>query len=223
MLEEMQEDHSEVTKESDVGACYTWHGVTEDAKYWLCNEINFLRLNVSLGKESRGSPGPQPHAANMRYMRWDDDLAAIAQAHADTCKYGHNHNRPRGVGENIAMSGTTGPQNKEDWSGKKLAKTEMMGWYNEVEDWSRYDVSSYPGKSVPVTGHYTQLIWAKADRFGCGVSSFGGYGDDGRWYNYVYLVCNFNTGNVVTTPVYKKGAPCSACPSGHCHAGGLCL
>ena len=71
----------------------------------------FIRLRAKLarGEERRGRPGPQPPAANMRQMVttilkhenvsqivfnhpqvWDEELATVAQAHADQCKFAHD-------------------------------------------------------------------------------------------------------------------------------------
>ena len=55
------------------------------------------------------------------------------------------------------------------------------------------------------TGHYTQVVWAKTTKLGCG---------------YIYqnakhtVVCNYNpAGNFISQPIYKTGRPCTACPS----------
>ena len=45
-------------------------------------------------------------------------------------------------------------------------------WYDEVSDWSRHEVSNFQGSNGgPAIGHYTQMVWAKADRVGCGLSA----------------------------------------------------
>ena len=38
-------------------------------------------------------------AANMVFMEWDDELAEVAQAHADQCDFEHDCNECREVGE----------------------------------------------------------------------------------------------------------------------------
>ena len=43
------------------------------------------------------------------------------------------------------------------------------------------------------TGHYTQMVWAKTDRLGCGYVSY----KSGR-FDKKYLVCNYGeTGNFI--------------------------
>lgn len=45
---------------------------------------------MALGKEKRGLPGPQPSAANMNALIWDDNLAEVAQRWADQCTFQHD-------------------------------------------------------------------------------------------------------------------------------------
>lgn len=54
------------------------------------------------------------------------------------------------------------------------------------------------------------MLWAETTKMGCGYA----YYKDGKWNRKLY-VCNYGTaGNVITTEMYKRGAPCSACPEG---------
>ena len=46
------------------------------------NKHNELRAKVANGEEQRGLDGPQPKAANMRQMEWNDELAEIAQRYS---------------------------------------------------------------------------------------------------------------------------------------------
>ena len=43
------------------------------------NKHNELRAKVANGQEPKGRDGPQPDAANMRKMKWNDQMAEIAQ------------------------------------------------------------------------------------------------------------------------------------------------
>nr|CAD7197570.1 unnamed protein product [Timema douglasi] len=45
-------------------------GFSQTEKNAIVNEHNRLRNIVALGKESRGNPGPQPSAANMRKINF---------------------------------------------------------------------------------------------------------------------------------------------------------
>ena len=99
-------------------------------------------------------------------LAWDDGLAASAQAWANRCidvaappgLIDHNPNRSAGfafyVGENIfASSGTpTGQQAVKSW----------------VEEAANYDYRANICKGM--CGHYTQVVWSKSVRLGCGIS-----------------------------------------------------
>ena len=65
---------------------------------------------------------------------------------------------------------------------------------------------------LPGTGHYTQMVWANSYKIGCGYTSY-------RKRNFVkkYIVCNYgDAGNLLNTPMYQVGRPCSQCPANIC-------
>ena len=117
---------------------------------------------------------------------WSEQLAATAQAWANTCTAGdgtnsqiaHNPNRSVGypfyVGENIASStGTLGPQ------------TAVNLWAAEAADYNYATNTCAAGK---VCGHYTQVVWADSYRLGCGTAIC-----PNLLYSHV-LVCNYGPG-----------------------------
>ncbi len=63
----------------------------------IVDKHNALRRIIANGKESRGSPGPQPPASNMRQMKWDNDLAKAAQTLTDRCVFDHDTKIPAGI------------------------------------------------------------------------------------------------------------------------------
>ncbi|KAA0200051.1 hypothetical protein HAZT_HAZT000137 [Hyalella azteca] len=58
-------------------------GVTAADIATITNGHNKFRALVAQGRETRGRPGPQPPAGDMMEMTWDEELALIAQRHAD--------------------------------------------------------------------------------------------------------------------------------------------
>ncbi len=89
---------------------------------------NQLRSKVAQGQEGRGQPGPQPPAANMMELTWDEELARIAQRWADQCQFGHDQDRNVerfSVGQNVYESSefSDGPIN---WN------KAIDSWYDEV-------------------------------------------------------------------------------------------
>ncbi|TRY61987.1 hypothetical protein TCAL_10710 [Tigriopus californicus] len=147
---------------------------------------NKLRSGLANGQEGRGSPGPQPSAANMLEMVWDDELAAIAQRWADQCNFSHDDNRDVmrfRVGQNLYETTRSHDQRLE-----MTINEGVMGWYDEVKDVNNNIV----------------------DRIGCGHVSYM----SGNWIKKL-LVCNYGpTGNFIGSPMYEVGSPCSKCPSG---------
>jgi hypothetical protein len=116
---------------------------------------------------------------------WDDELAAIAQAWADGCQWGHNPGRsdtyPGYVGENIYGGG-----------GVPTGQQVTDAWASEV---ANYDYETNSCSSV--CGHYTQIVWADSIKLGCGFASCPG----GTVANFV--VCNYAPGgNIVGQKPY---------------------
>ncbi|KAK3930546.1 Sodium/potassium-transporting ATPase subunit alpha, partial [Frankliniella fusca] len=179
---------------------------------------NTVRWILATGEEARGSPGPQPAAANMRLMWYDDELAAIAQRWADQCQFRHDscRNVERfAVGQNIYLERMTRPLKRPDWN-KVVRK-----WYDEVAKHSGRQ-SLRPYRFSAVTGHFTQLSWADTFLVGCGIAEYNDYHAGRRWNTRLY-VCNYGpAGNVVGGWMYVAGEACAHCgPESYCYYG-LC-
>ncbi|KAE8745996.1 hypothetical protein FOCC_FOCC007254 [Frankliniella occidentalis] len=180
---------------------------------------NTVRWILATGEESRGSPGPQPSAANMRLMWYDEELAAIAQRWADQCQFKHDtcRNVERfPVGQNIYLERMTRPLKRPDWS-KVVRK-----WYDEVAKHNGRQ-SLRPYRFSAVTGHFTQLSWADTFLVGCGIAEYNDYYAGRRWNTRLY-VCDYGpTGNVVGDWMYQTGEACAHCgPESYCYYG-LCV
>ncbi|XP_046998606.1 venom allergen 5-like [Schistocerca americana] len=170
---------------------------------------NRLRDRVAAGRERRGRPGPQPPAADMNTLVWDDELARIAQRWADQCTFGHDSCRDVErftVGQNVYLSSTTGPIRGAEWS------TAVQAWYDEVRAFSKNNINKYQFSAA--TGHYSQVVWGNTKYIGCGYTV---YNETSRWTTQLY-VCNYGpSGNFIGRRVYTIGKSCSRCPGG-CHS-----
>ncbi|XP_023314714.1 venom allergen 3-like [Trichogramma pretiosum] len=170
--------------------------ITEQEKYIIVQLHNELRQKVARGEEQRGNPGPQPPALAMPNLVWDEGLAEKAQQSANRCEMKHDacfYNPPYcDYGQNIATIWTKAPMD--------ILRIEdrILGWYDEVELVNNNLVRSYYGESSSGWGHYTQMVWAKSTRIGCGISRYYKYN-----FNYMMIFCNYGpAGNIPAQPVY---------------------
>lgn len=165
---------------------------------------NGYRQQVANGQVRRLAP-----AADMMELVWDNELAAVAQAHAKQCHFHHDCHACRRVSRF-----TTGQNLFLHYSSS--LKEEPTSWTNVVKSWfdenKIFDVSEVDSfQTVEDSGHFSQVIWAKTSHVGCGKARFKMQGED--WYKTLYT-CNYGPiGNVITSKIYEKGSPCSRCPN----------
>lgn len=165
-------------------------GYTEQEKQQMLDKHNELRQN--------------PHAPDMKFIYWDERLAAMAQSYSAECNFEHNPRRVdvnpefQIIGENL-YAGT----------GRYDPNYVVQAWYDEIVD---YDYDTLTCKPNRACGHYTAIVWANTYAVGCGVTycpvlrsvSFGhGY----------HVVCNYGpSGNYLGVHPYSKdGDPCTQC------------
>merc|ERR1712029_538526 len=104
-------------------------------------------------------------------LKWNDDLAKVAQRWADQCyptengkSMAHDTKRePAGqyknVGQNMAFGASSDPISNPGFAGS------IQSWYDEVSDWPATNVESFSKKGVPkgkYIGHYTQVNFVDA-------------------------------------------------------------
>ncbi|XP_012502072.1 PREDICTED: peptidase inhibitor 16 isoform X2 [Propithecus coquereli] len=149
-----------------------------------------------------------PPASDMLRMRWDAELAAFAKAYAQQCIWGHNKERGR-RGENLFAITDEGMD-------VPLAVGE---WHQERAHYNLSAAACNPGQ---MCGHYTQVVWAKTERIGCG-SHFCEKLQGVEETNIQLLVCNYEPpGNVKGKRPYREGTPCSQCPPDYRCENSLC-
>ncbi|XP_059095119.1 venom allergen 5-like [Tigriopus californicus] len=175
---------------------------------------NEYRRKIAKGLET-GAKVTIPPAANMRALKWNDNLATVAQRWADQCEFKHDKMSNRlappfdTVGQNIFIA-----MSSKD-TDEVPTKRGIDGWYSEVKDFAS-DVGSF--SFTHETGHFTQLIWGDTAEVGCGYTKWL----DGADYTKM-VVCNYGeSGNWKGEPMYKQGDPCSKCPSGTNCDDGIC-
>jgi len=117
-------------------------GVTPQEIQEILEVHNRYRSQVALGLETRGKPGPQAGAANMRELIWDAELAKVAQAHADQCRFAHDCTNCRkverfDVGQNLYIYKQSRSLSPNDWD------SAITSWYDEVELFNRKHVEPF--------------------------------------------------------------------------------
>ncbi|XP_011704844.1 PREDICTED: venom allergen 3-like, partial [Wasmannia auropunctata] len=124
---------------------------------------------------------------------WDDELANIAQRWANQCKFGHDKCRNvdrYAVGQNVAETYNSGENNSP-------VEGMVQMWYDEGDKFDKNDVKKYKFDSN--TGHYTQMVWAKTTKIGCGQIKYKKNG-----WKTKYLVCNYGpAGNWIGEKIYE--------------------
>ncbi|XP_066581947.1 venom allergen 3-like [Prorops nasuta] len=143
-------------------------GLKPDEISVLLKKHNQLRAFVASGQELRGSPGPQPAAAHMPELIWDNEIARVAQVWADQCSYGHDECRDVKrfqVGQNIY-------EMMSDYREKADLSWFVQDWYDEVTLFNNSKVENFSGDDLENIGHYTQMVWGKTKRLGCGIIEY---------------------------------------------------
>ncbi len=116
-------------------------------------------------------------------LTWSNDLAKVAQNWANdlarrNCSFEHSTSD---YGENLASGGTsfTIPQL-------------IQMWGDEKKDFDPVTRKCFPGRNC---GHYTQVVWRKTTKVGCGIAKCAN--------GEIILVCNYDpAGNFNDEPAY---------------------
>ena len=123
-------------------------GLTQSEKRWVVDYHNRLRSKVAMGFTR------QPSASNMMEMKWDAELAWVAQGLSDTCRWGHDCSDCRSVsrfrvGQNLYQSYKTKPGAVRDW------KAAMDAWFHsEIGLFPISSVNRYASLKL-----YTTQFW----------------------------------------------------------------
>lgn len=117
---------------------------------------------------------------NLAPLTWDCTLADTAQEWATRGIF--EHRVPHKYGESLYVSSASTVK----------AVTAVQQWMLEKTSWDDKQSACAAGK---VCTHYTQIVWKKTDRLGCGINRNA----PGKWK--VLLVCNYEpAGNTGGSP-----------------------
>ncbi|KAH9367438.1 hypothetical protein HPB48_012214 [Haemaphysalis longicornis] len=196
-------------KQND-GACQLIRtGINNTDKDAILHLHNHFRSQVAIGNTSG-----LPPASDMLEMEWDEELARVAQAHANLCS--PQPSCPSCIRiEKFPFVGRTGcvirsnsEDNTRDWEG---CIRDMHGEASRIPSAS----SNSPLKTTRGAESFSQLAWAKTWRVGCGYAMYPSQRQGSRFEKR--FTCAYGPGgNMRGEDVYKVGQPCSDCPEGTC-------
>ncbi|KAM3188346.1 hypothetical protein ACTXT7_000467 [Hymenolepis weldensis] len=131
---------------------------------------NELRRKVAQGQLSG-----QPASDKLRDLKWNPELARMAQAFTDKCMIGHNTFEERRTKEFEVVG-----QNYATYSTIEMC---VNSWIYEYRDYHYNSNSCSPGR---VCGHYIQMVSADTTDVGCGSSQCDYMGNV-----QPFLVCHY--------------------------------
>lgn len=101
---------------------------------------------------------------------------------------------------------------------EEVIKKTVEKWYDERKFTDESVIRKKPRGGCGKNGHYTQLIWHNTCFVGCAGARY----INGN-KNYGYIVCNYNSGNMVDNEIYSIGETATECKTGtHKKYNGLC-
>ncbi|XP_049268572.1 scoloptoxin SSD43-like [Rhipicephalus sanguineus] len=196
-------------------------GLSAVEKVEMLKAHNDLRSQVAQGRLSGF-----PTATNMYRLKWDDELADVAQAFTNQCD--HHHDKPEQrittkfpkVGQNLAWNFESANTPVVDSAGR------VKDWIDEYKDFHPGNIDPFSVNRGPVVTHFTQVAWAETRYLGCGYTHFKLQQNPNPGLPFTKLfACHYApAGNTIGMSMYKRGASCSACQDGtSCDsASGLC-
>ncbi|XP_065170033.1 cysteine-rich venom protein VAR7-like [Atheta coriaria] len=170
----------------DGGQIFEW-GISAAGRNVIVNRHNDYRRMIMNGQV----PG-QPRGKNIQMLSFDERLAQEGRKVSRTCKMQHiiaSDSRWSWVGQNVYISWSSRNVGGQDW------EAAAASWFNEYRNF-RYPFGSNGG----VTGHYTQVIWARSNKLGC---DFIRYFDRSKNMYAKLYTCNYGPGQYSNQAPYE--------------------
>lgn len=187
-----------------------------------CYEINELKMDENMRREilnqhneyrsflASGLLFPMKSAKQMQEMEWDETLEQLASMHVQNCKMKHDQCRSTDeynyAGQNLGMIAST--YKELDFNG--VIKNIINNWFKEYVYTPVYEIEKFVSEQTKQIGHFTVMSREKNNKIGCAFITYEEYKDNELWYGNM-LTCNYAETNLLETPVYQRGTPCSGC------------
>ncbi|GAB0087272.1 hypothetical protein DMENIID0001_015650 [Sergentomyia squamirostris] len=175
----------------------------------------FLKVHNRLrDRFARGKIKTFKQAAKMPMLKWNDELAKLAEYNVRTCIFEHDQCRSTSAcpwaGQNLGYVSSWPKFQDVNF----VIKNTTREWFYEYRFASQQNTNNYTTGNVgnEQIGHFTAFIHEKSDKVGCAVSKFTT--KDGM---KKYLVaCNYCYTNMLYESTYTTGKACSKCQNGKC-------
>lgn len=174
---------------------------------------NTLRSTLASGRMS-STFGTFPNAMNMSVLKWDPELAKLAEWNVKQCDMNHDRCRStvkfKDAGQNIYYSSWSAKRPKDK---TKLIEEAIQAWWDEHKDFYINEVDKFDGQSRGVL-HFTAMAVDYQTHVGCAISEYD-YAGTGDTF---LMTCNYSSLTWLGQPIYRQGRPCSKCSKRQCHA-----
>lgn len=191
----------------------------------IVNVHNTLRNQMATQTTEFGAKYPK--AGNMRQMYWSEEIAKLAQEHANKKVFAHSDSSFRKtsqfsyLGENLYTASSSYSDFPPNWD------KGVRSWFSEIKDYAQTTEVVTKFQSIPsaMIGHFTQVIWADTYLVGCGVSTYP-TSKNGMSLTTHLMVCIYGPGgNYTNKPIYNPVTADRICPVGTVNSleySGLC-
>ncbi|XP_065365384.1 antigen 5 like allergen Cul n 1-like [Calliphora vicina] len=179
--------------------------MTSSLQKLIVDKHNEKRNIIAGGEDDDLKP-----ACRMATMKWDDELASLAEYNVKQCKMNHDdcHNTDnfKFSGQNLGSIGFSGSKNDTEQITKSIEL-----WFEEKKDVEQSIIDEYPNDySGPTIGHFTVMMVDRNTRVGCAAAT---YSKDS--YNNYLLACNYASTNMIGFAIYETcDKAANSCESG---------
>uniref|UniRef100_C6FX64 Antigen 5-related protein n=1 Tax=Phlebotomus arabicus TaxID=578135 RepID=C6FX64_9DIPT len=177
----------------------------------------FLKIHNRLrDRFARGSVPNYKSAAKMPMLKWDNELARLAEYNVRTCNFAHDQCRATKAcpyaGQNLGQMLSSPDYLAPEYVIKNITRE----WFLEYQ-WANQARTDYfmagSGKDGKQIGHFTAFVHEKSDKVGCAVAKLTNRQFDMKQY---LVACNYCYTNMQKEKIYTTGKPCSQCQSKKC-------
>uniref|UniRef100_A0A915EMC4 SCP domain-containing protein n=1 Tax=Ditylenchus dipsaci TaxID=166011 RepID=A0A915EMC4_9BILA len=160
------------------------------------------REMLAKGKALNNDQKALPKGKNIYKLNYDEEAEKAAQEWADGCVFEHSPKEQRkNAGQSLFA---VMPAEKTPSRPKKALITATDKWWSELAEFGLQspDLNFTMDQFNKGIGHWSQLVWAKTYRVGCGVKFCADK-------PMTYVVCNyFPPGNMINSKIYEQGDAC---------------